>query len=86
MKIHKLDTVSLVFGALFTLLGLAFVVFENPWRALIIDVSWSWLGPLALVGLGLIVLAPLLRRNPVAEHPGDAPDEAFEELPPSPLD
>jgi cytochrome c-type biogenesis protein CcmH/NrfF len=87
MKTHKLDPVSLVFGAIFTLIGLAFVTFQNPWRALIIDIEWSWLGPVVLVALGLLVLAPVFRRrNEPVEHPGEPPEEAFEELAPNPLD
>jgi hypothetical protein len=88
MKAHKLDVVSLVFGILFTALGLMFVAFTNPWRLVFIDLDWSWLAPVALIGLGALVLAPLLRRKPAeAGHPGPAPEEtaAMNELPPSPL-
>ena len=46
MKLHRLDVVSLIFGTIFTLLGLAFVGFSNPWRALLVDVEWGWLAPL----------------------------------------
>lgn len=91
MKSHKLDTVSLIFGGIFTMLGLAFVGFANPWRSLLIDVQWSWFGPFLLVLLGLVVLAPLLRRSQSndtvpAEHPGAAPESAIDELLPDPLD
>ena len=88
MKLHKLDVVSLIFGTIFTLLGLAFIGFSNPWRALLVDVEWGWLAPLALVTLGVIVMLPLFRRNTTVEatHPGEAPASAYEELPPNPLD
>jgi hypothetical protein len=88
MKRHSLDTVSLVFGTIFVVLGAAFIGFTNPWRALLIDVDWSWLGPIALLVLGVVIILPLLRRNgserePI--HPGTPPEDAYEELPPSPL-
>ncbi|MDH4118497.1 MAG: hypothetical protein OEW30_14015 [Acidimicrobiia bacterium] len=88
MKTHKLDAISLVFGAIFALMGLAFLVFENPWRSLLIDVQWSWLAPLALIALGVAILTPLFRRTSSATTLLDeAPDpEAIEELTPSPLD
>jgi hypothetical protein len=88
MRAHKLDVVSLVFGLAFTALGLVFVGFTNPWRAVFIDLDWSWLAPVALIALGVLVLAPLVRRKPAeVEHPGPAPEDtaALEELPPSPL-
>lgn len=87
MKTHKLDTVSLIFGLLFTMTGLVFIAFTNPWRAVFIDMQWSWLAPLALIALGVVVLLPVLRRSKHdAEHPGPSPDPAaLEELPPSPL-
>ena len=88
MRAHKLDVVSLVFGLAFTALGLVFIGFANPWRVVLIDLHWSWLAPLALIALGVVVIAPLLRRKPKeAEHPGPAPEDtaALEELPPSPM-
>jgi hypothetical protein len=87
MRAHKLDVVSLVFGLAFTALGLVFVGFTNPWRAVFIDLDWSWLAPVALIALGVVVLAPLLRHRPgEVEHPGPAPEDAaaLEELPPIP--
>ena len=88
MKLHKLDVVSLIFGAIFTPLGLAFIGFSNPWRSLLVDVEWGWLAPLALVAVGVVVMLPLFKRSqPVeATHPGEAPASAYEELPPNPLD
>lgn len=88
MRAHKLDVVSLVFGLAFTALGLVFIGFANPWRVVLIDLDWSWLAPVALIALGVLVMAPLLRRKPsTTEHPGPAPEDttALEELPPSPL-
>ena len=86
MKKHALDTVSLVFGAIFVVMGAAFVGFPNPWRLIIVDVNWTWLGPVALLVLGVVIILPLLRRTtdePV--HPGAAPTDAYDELPPNPL-
>lgn len=86
MKTHKLDAVSLVFGIIFALLGLAFIGFSNPWRAVLLDVNWTWLAPAALLVLGVIVILPLLRRNDDrASHPGTPPADSYDELPPSPL-
>jgi hypothetical protein len=85
MKKHALDTVSLVFGTIFVLLGAAFIGFGNPWRAILIDVNWTWLGPLALLALGVAIVLPLLRRNDEPVHPGTPPKDAYDELPPNPL-
>lgn len=86
MKRHTLDTVSLVFGTIFVLLGAAFVGFTNPWRVLIVDLNWTWLGPVALLVLGVAIILPLLRRkDDDPTHPGAPPPNAYEELPPNPL-
>jgi hypothetical protein len=93
MKSHKLDVVSLLFGIAFTAMGLVFLAFNNPWRVLLFDLQWTWLAPLALIAIGVLVMAPLLRPKAnvvvteTAEHPGPSPEEseALEELPPAPL-
>ena len=87
MKAHKLDVISLVFGVLFTAMGVLFLSVANPWRLVFIDLDWSWLAPVALIALGVVVILPLLRRSPAqVEHPGPSPDEieALDELPPPP--
>jgi hypothetical protein len=88
MKAHKLDVVSLVFGILFTALGLVFVAFTNPWRLVFIDLDWSWLAPVALIASGCWCWPRCCGASPAeVEHPGPAPEDtaALEELPPSPL-
>lgn len=85
MKRHDLDTVSLVFGVIFVVLGSAFLGFPNPWRAILVDVNWTWLAPVALLVLGVAIVLPLLRRNDAEPaHPGPPP-EAYDELPPDPM-
>ena len=67
---HDLDPFALVFGAVFTALGLAFAIGGWTWY----DFDGGWALAILLVGLGLAgVLSSTLRardqRPPVAEPP-----------------
>lgn len=65
MKRHAVDPFSLVFGALFLLIGVAFMVSRvNVWSA---HLAWLWPVPLILVGGLIVYLAARPRR--------DEPDE-----------
>jgi len=72
MKRHPFDPISLVFGALFTAMGLAFLVGSpdvGAWRA-----AWIW--PIPLIGLGLILIvvaATRTRAERPIEDPGGEP-------------
>ena len=60
MRHHDLDAVSLIFGLLFTAVGLA-LLSGDPARG---TMSLSWAGPVVAIGVGLlVVLAALSRRE-----------------------
>lgn len=59
MNRHPLDTVSLVAGVLFLLGGLRLLA-GPVWLR---DLSLDWVGPLALVVIGIAVLASLRTRS-----------------------
>ena len=60
MRHHNLDAVSLIFGLLFTAVGLA-LLSGDPARG---TMSLSWAGPVVAIGVGLlVVLAALSRRE-----------------------
>jgi uncharacterized protein YjeT (DUF2065 family) len=91
---HRFDPISFVFGLVFVVAGMVFALTPEPWRFLFVDLNWGWLGPLVLIGLGVVVMLPLLRRKPA--HPGEPPTgeeplgdaamaSARKELPPDPL-
>lgn len=69
MRRHRLDPVSLVFGLLFTAVGLVFFAgdVEIWW------LDWSWFWPGALLLLGVMVL---VSSRSSAEEQRDARDEA----------
>jgi len=72
MNRHPFDPISLVFGAAFTAMGLAFLVGSpdvGAWRA-----AWIW--PIPLIGLGLILIvvaATRTRAERPIEDPGGEP-------------
>lgn len=88
MKRHSLNPLSLVFGLLFTGLGLVFLVSD----ANLTDLSARWFWPLPAIALGLVIAATALTRElsdsgpdetrvasrarPEAD-PETAPDDAF---------
>jgi cytochrome c-type biogenesis protein CcmH/NrfF len=60
MRHHDVDAVSLVFGLLFTAVGLA-LLSGDPARG---TMSLAWAGPVVAIGVGLlVVLAALPRRE-----------------------
>jgi hypothetical protein len=58
MERHDLDPIALVFGALFTVLGLAFAIGRWTW----FDVRTGWVLGVLLVALGLAGLLSAARR------------------------
>ncbi|HKX74415.1 MAG TPA: hypothetical protein VJR05_03410 [Acidimicrobiia bacterium] len=75
MNEHRWDLVSLIFGLLFVVVGLAFLVpasGEELARTLVQVVGWG--GPVLVVVAGLALILPSLRRTKTAtppEPPGD---------------
>lgn len=85
MKFHSVDYVSLIFGAFFVVVAGMFL--SSGFDAFDLDVRW--IGPAALVVIGLAFLLPSRRRS--TELPGPLVDDleveaAKDELFPSPLD
>lgn len=90
MRRHAFDTTSFVAGVVFIATGLVFALAGNPWNLLAFRIDWRWLGPVALIAIGLAVVLPALRRDTAAPHPGSPPEdpdleEAHRELPPDPM-
>jgi hypothetical protein len=78
MQPHRFDRVSLVFGLLFVVFGIAFLISPSGVLAL----PWEWLIPAAIAGLGAALLIPAVtgrRRTP--EPIGPRPPDV-DELPP----
>jgi len=82
MNRHPFDPISLVFGAVFTAMGLAFLVGRpdvGAWRA-----AWIW--PIPLIGLGLILIVVAATRTR-SERPIEVPGgEPALPRPPEPSD
>ena len=72
MKAHPLDPFSLVAGALFALIGLAFLVVHIDPADLHLERVW----PVPLIGLGLliVILAAAPPRDPSGSE-GEGPNE-----------
>jgi hypothetical protein len=101
MNAHRFDSVSFIFGVLFATVGGLFIASTSPWRWLVVDLRWSWVGPALLIALGVAIIVPVLRRQTPGGHPGEPPIEdtlehaladtsevlesASAELPPDPL-
>lgn len=58
MHRHRLDVVSLIAGAAFLLVGLRLLAGPVAFQALPLD----WLGPVALLAVGVAILASLWSR------------------------
>ena len=86
MQFHRVDYVSLVFGAFFMVIAGLFL--WNGFDAFDLDVRWIW--PAALVVIGVAFLMPSRRRPQSLPEttavPSPAVEAAKEELFPSPLD
>ena len=67
MRPHRLDPVSLVFGLLFTGLGLAALIRGNGLTGL----RWEWLWPALAVGAGLALVISLRSRGRDRAEPDD---------------
>jgi peptidoglycan/LPS O-acetylase OafA/YrhL len=59
VKRHRLDPISLAFGSLLALVGLAFLV-GNP---NVTDPRVQWMWPLAVVLIGVLIIVAALRRG-----------------------
>lgn len=63
MKPHRFDPISFIFGAVFSALGLVFLVAAEPWDLLFDGIELRWVFPLlALVG-GAMLLTSVLRQE-----------------------
>jgi hypothetical protein len=51
MTRHPVDLVSLTFGALFAVIGLVMLAGDQ------LALSWEWLAPATVIGLGVILIA-----------------------------
>ena len=59
MTRHPVDLVSLTFGALFAVIGLVMLAGDQ------LALSWEWLAPATVIGLGVILIAAgWSRRSP----------------------
>lgn len=91
MKFHNVDYLSLIFGAFFVVIAGMFL--SNGFDAFDLDIRW--IGPAALVVIGLAFLLPSRRRPTRSTEPATSAsvstndplvDAAKDELFPSPLD
>lgn len=85
MKFHSVDYLSLIFGAFFVVVAAVFL--SAGFDAF--DLDARWIGPAALVVIGLAFLVPSRRRTRELEAPPAADPQveaAKRELFPSPLD
>jgi len=71
MKRHPLDTISLLFGLLFTAFGLTFLIATDPWDLVFDSFSLGWLLPLVVLAGGAALLVSALR--PEAKAITDSP-------------
>lgn len=71
MKRHPLDTISLLFGLLFTAFGLTFLIATDPWNLVFDSFSLGWLLPLVVLAGGAALLVSALR--PDAKAITDSP-------------
>ena len=73
MKRHPLDIVSLVFGLLFTAVGLTFLVSADPWDLLFDSVSFGWILPTVVLAGGAAMLISAVRQSPqTADSPASS--------------
>jgi hypothetical protein len=84
MKRHPLDAVSLVFGALFALIGLAFAISPDA----VTGDNLGWVVPIPLIVIGLLVIAAsarrgLVERRATAAEPSPAMAAAWPEPTPA---
>lgn len=87
MKAHRFDAVSFIFGAVFTAIGLVFLIAGDPWELLFDGFNLTWVFPLMVLIGGATLLISVLRRETVpAQDELDDPalTEAERELPEQP--
>lgn len=61
MKRHPFDTVSFVFGAVFTLFGLTFLIMDDPWDIVFGSANFTWVMPAILLVAGAAMMLSILR-------------------------
>ncbi len=79
MKTHPFDAISFVFGLLFAGLGAVFILAPNPWLAML-DLRWSWVLPLIVIGAGLWIVRSLIRTKPQDVTTGEIDDSTSSDL------
>ncbi|HEX7173454.1 MAG TPA: hypothetical protein VF365_12710 [Candidatus Limnocylindria bacterium] len=63
MTRHPADFVSLAFGLLFGVIGLVMLSGDQ------LAISWAWLGPATVIGLGAILIAAGWSRRTTPDGP-----------------
>lgn len=71
MKRHPIDIISLIFGLLFALFGLTFLLSQDPWDLVFDSFSLGWFLPLVVLAGGAALLVSALR--PDAKSITDSP-------------
>jgi phage-related protein len=78
MKRHPTDALSLIFGLLFVVLGLTFLIpAQGEQLAIALQSVLSWAGPLLVIIAGLALILPSLRTREevdLVEEPGPVPE------------
>jgi uncharacterized membrane protein len=77
MKKHPLDPLSLVIGLVFAAFGTAFLVTQVD----IANADTKWIWPVALLGLGAIMIALGARRTGQTNQPEIAPADSDPSVP-----
>lgn len=90
MKAHRFDAISFIFGAVFSAIGLVFLIAGEPWELLFDGFNLAWVFPLLVLIGGATLLISVVRRDAVAgpadgdDFDDQAMDEAESELPEQP--
>lgn len=63
MKAHRFDTISFIFGAVFSAIGLVFLVSARPWDLLFDGIELRWVVPLLVLIAGAMLLVSVLRQE-----------------------
>lgn len=76
---HRFDPVSALFGLVFVALAMLFIAPADPWDVYF-GLDLGWLLPVAILAVGVTLLAPVFRAATVEPPPDPGPlDEAHEE-------
>ena len=81
MKAHRFDAVSFIFGAVFSAIGLVFLIAGEPWQLLFDGFNLTWVFPLLVLIGGATLLISVVRQDdaPAVNGPADLDDLALSE-------